>query len=651
MQHEGVGIPAQFGDDERHPLRHQAGNEPDIAGQSVQLRNQDATLRGLGGGEGGCELRPAVDRVGALAGYRLDELRNDRQFGLGEPGDGRALRFEGRFKNLAPFGIVIGVEGSPCAALSSSEWQSLKEATMKPAALKLFGQLLVGFFLVAFGHGAQAQNVCGNNLGAQAKGTIGSMVEEGGALSIIPRGDYEKSCPRISALRYIGARALLSDCKVGKPFIIVGGLRPKDGNYVLEGDVIRCDAVAAPASASEATVVSPQIRARVERLNQAFSGVSLTTYSNLQGFLPQGTWNKVLIRGRAITMDARAGLRLKYETCESGTLVQRQRKSNPIVTTRSSCTAAGDWKARDTEYRLVAIKLPTIGVREKSAPAGSNWFEIEFSGVDTAQSGFIACSGRQACESMAEDLRGLVTVAHTLRDTLARINQAYNGLVFQQAGKQGEPRIAVVKMEAVRANFETMHTLQQACVRRPDQDCDRDQLWRERMALVDLSKLALEVTLDETRDVSDDKAVGAAIVKCAGDGCWDVRLGGSGGNIRSGRPTDAIHCRIGEGCREMKRELEQLVALLQGKGPVSDAPPDAIAKPSLRPRSGPIWVKMETDGTIVVQDAPPHLMQTIGQPPRRTFPPSHPRYNYVLRTLGPFTPGDDFRQTLSVFLE
>jgi hypothetical protein len=382
-------------------------------------------------------------------------------------------------------------------------------------------------------------------------------------------------------------------------------------------------------------------------LNQAFSGGSLTTYSNLQGFLPQGTWNKVLIRGRAITMDARGLLRLKYETCESGTLVQRQRKSNPIFMGRSSCTADGDWKAHETEYRLVAINLPTIGVREKSAPAGPNWFEIGFSGADAAQSGFIACPGRQACDSMAADLRGLVTAAHTLRDTLARINQAYSGLVFQQAGKQGEPRIAVVKMEAVRANFETMHTLQQVCVRRPDQDCDRDKLWRERMALVDLSKLALEVTLDETRDVSDDKAVGVAIIKCAGDGCWDVRLGGSGGTIRSGRPSDAIHCRIGDGCREMKRELEQLLALVRGKDPVSDARPDAIARPSLVPQSALIWVKMQTDGTIVVLHSPPHSMQTIAQPPGRTFPPSHPRYNEILRALGPFTAGDDFRQTLS----
>ena len=51
---------------------------------------------------------------------------------------------------------------------------------------------------------------------------------------------------------------------------------------------------------------------------------------DLQGFLPHGTWNKILIRGRAITVDVRAGLHLKYETCESGTLVQGQGSPIPL---------------------------------------------------------------------------------------------------------------------------------------------------------------------------------------------------------------------------------------------------------------------------------------------------------------------------------
>src|SRR5690242_18309038 len=74
------------------PLRHQAGDERYVPRQPIQLRDQDATLRGLGAGEGGCELRPALERVGALTGLGLDELGDDRDaFGLGEPLNRRAL--------------------------------------------------------------------------------------------------------------------------------------------------------------------------------------------------------------------------------------------------------------------------------------------------------------------------------------------------------------------------------------------------------------------------------------------------------------------------------------------------------------------------------------------------------------------------------
>ena len=230
-----------------------------------------------------------------------------------------------------------------------------------------------------------------------------------------------------------------------------------------------------------------------------------------------------------------------------------------------------------------------------------------------------------------------MTVTHTLRDTVARISQAYSGLMYQQAGKQGEPRIAVVKMQAVRANFETMHTLQQVCVRRPDQDCDRDQLWRERIALVDLSKLALEVTLDETRFVSDDKTVGVAILKCGGDGCWNVRLGGSGGNIRSGRPSEPIHCRIGDGCKEMKRELEQLIALAHGRPDANATPPSVEGAQ----RKEPVIIgdaTMTEDRTIIVR-----LRRTadgIDVSGVVKYPVGDPSYLKVLNHLGGMNPGD-----------
>ena len=37
VQHERIGIPAKFGNDERHALCHQARDERDIAGQTVEL--------------------------------------------------------------------------------------------------------------------------------------------------------------------------------------------------------------------------------------------------------------------------------------------------------------------------------------------------------------------------------------------------------------------------------------------------------------------------------------------------------------------------------------------------------------------------------------------------------------------------------------
>jgi hypothetical protein len=50
MEHERLGIAAEFCDDERDALGHQAGNERNIARQPVQLRNEDAAFRGFGGG-------------------------------------------------------------------------------------------------------------------------------------------------------------------------------------------------------------------------------------------------------------------------------------------------------------------------------------------------------------------------------------------------------------------------------------------------------------------------------------------------------------------------------------------------------------------------------------------------------------------------
>jgi len=75
VQHERIGVPAQFGHDEWHALRHQAGHEGHVSREPIQLRHQDTAFNRPGRGEGGGELRPPVNRVGTLAGFRLDELR------------------------------------------------------------------------------------------------------------------------------------------------------------------------------------------------------------------------------------------------------------------------------------------------------------------------------------------------------------------------------------------------------------------------------------------------------------------------------------------------------------------------------------------------------------------------------------------------
>ena len=71
MQHERIGISTQLGDDERDALRHQAGNEGHIAREPVELRYQDTATGTAGCRQGGGKLGPAIERVGAFAGFHL----------------------------------------------------------------------------------------------------------------------------------------------------------------------------------------------------------------------------------------------------------------------------------------------------------------------------------------------------------------------------------------------------------------------------------------------------------------------------------------------------------------------------------------------------------------------------------------------------
>jgi hypothetical protein len=73
VEHERVGIDAELGDDERHALCHQIGDEGDVAGEPVEFGDDHRAALAAGRREGTCEPRPAFERVGALAGGRLDE--------------------------------------------------------------------------------------------------------------------------------------------------------------------------------------------------------------------------------------------------------------------------------------------------------------------------------------------------------------------------------------------------------------------------------------------------------------------------------------------------------------------------------------------------------------------------------------------------
>src|SRR5215207_4670860 len=61
-----IGVPAQLGHNERHPLSHQAGNKRYIAGKAINLRHNHAVLELSGGMECSCKLWSPFERVSAL---------------------------------------------------------------------------------------------------------------------------------------------------------------------------------------------------------------------------------------------------------------------------------------------------------------------------------------------------------------------------------------------------------------------------------------------------------------------------------------------------------------------------------------------------------------------------------------------------------
>ena len=94
-QHEGIGIGAQLRGDERHLRGHQPGDEGDVAGEPIELGNDDGAAGLLRSRQSRRELRPALQRIGALAGFNLNELARDGEtLALAELGDGTMLRLQ-----------------------------------------------------------------------------------------------------------------------------------------------------------------------------------------------------------------------------------------------------------------------------------------------------------------------------------------------------------------------------------------------------------------------------------------------------------------------------------------------------------------------------------------------------------------------------
>ena len=87
--------PGRGRDDEWDAVRHQAGNEMDVARQPVELRDGDRGSRARALWPARRRAGVPVQRVASLAALDLDELGRDLEaLGGGEPGDGLALRLD-----------------------------------------------------------------------------------------------------------------------------------------------------------------------------------------------------------------------------------------------------------------------------------------------------------------------------------------------------------------------------------------------------------------------------------------------------------------------------------------------------------------------------------------------------------------------------
>jgi hypothetical protein len=96
VEHEGVGLPAQIAGDELDALHHEPGDEVYVAGQPVQLRDDDRAGESPGRGQRLAEFGPPGESIGyPLARLDLGERVHEIEpFSFRKRSDGLGLGLE-----------------------------------------------------------------------------------------------------------------------------------------------------------------------------------------------------------------------------------------------------------------------------------------------------------------------------------------------------------------------------------------------------------------------------------------------------------------------------------------------------------------------------------------------------------------------------
>ena len=67
VQNERIDVRTEFGDDERHAMRHQAGNEMDIAGKPIELGDRTGQRNVLAFASAAANCGRTIERIASLA--------------------------------------------------------------------------------------------------------------------------------------------------------------------------------------------------------------------------------------------------------------------------------------------------------------------------------------------------------------------------------------------------------------------------------------------------------------------------------------------------------------------------------------------------------------------------------------------------------